>query len=214
MLANALLEQFVGGHHTLHYAGRDVTLTVRRVAAAISPAALAAGHLGRVQVTATDVRWSGRWLDRVTLTADEVQLRPARAPAVMLTARSIRIEVALAAERLSSWLPARRLIDARIGPDGVLRAVLRGAPRMGGVELEPHVAEATIRLCPRAVRIGRTLRVPLRLPAYRIRLPHLPYRLQLNGIEPVPAAIILSGWIPRWEGTLSLTALAGGLSAR
>jgi hypothetical protein len=208
MIADVLLDQFLGRRHTLRYAGRDVTLTVQRLAFTTGAAGLATGNLGRVQLTATDVIWPGGRLDRLALTADEVRLRPALAPAVVLTARSIRIEVTVAAERLSAWLPARRRVDVRIGPDGVLRAVLRVAPGMGGVELEPEVTGSSIRLRPRAVRMGRSLRVPIRLPAYRLGIPQLPHRLRVTAVEPGPATVTVCGTVPRWERVLSMTAVS------
>jgi hypothetical protein len=207
MLADVLLDQLFGRRQTLRYAGRDVTLTLQGLASTTSAAGLAAGHLGRIQLTATDVSWPGGRLDRMALTADEVRLRPVLAPAVVLTAWSIRLEVTVAAERLPTWLPAHRLLDLRVGPDGVLRAVLRVAPGMGGVELEPHVTGSSIRLRPRAVWMGRSLRVPIRLPAYRLRVPQLPHRLRITAVEPGPATVTVRGTIPRWERVLSTTAI-------
>jgi hypothetical protein len=143
----------------------------------------------------------------VTVTADDVRLRPALASAVVLTARSIRIEVTVAADRRPAWLPTHRLVDLRIGPDGVLRAVLRAAPGMGCIELEPQVIESSIRLRPRAVRVGRRLRIPFRCPAYRVRVPQLPHRLRLTAVEPGPATITICATVPRWECVLSMTAV-------
>jgi hypothetical protein len=75
-------------------------------------------------------------------------------------------------------------------------------------EADARVTGSSVRLRPRAVWIGRSLRVPLRLPAYRVRLPRLPHRLTLIAVETAPVAICLCGTIPRCEGTLSMTAVA------
>jgi hypothetical protein len=208
MLTDALLDQLLSGRHTLRYDGRDVTLTVRRVTAGTSPGGLAVGQFGPVLLTAADVSWPGGRLDQVTVTADEVRLRPALTSAAVLTARSIRIEATVAADRQPTWLPAHRLFDLRIGPDGVLRAVLRAAPRMGAIELEPEVIESSVRLRPRAVRLARSLRIPFRWPAYRVRVPQLPHGLWLTAVEPGPATVTLRGTISRWECELSMTAVA------
>lgn len=209
VLVNALLHQLVGRRLTLRYGGGDVVLTVQLVEAATMSAGLAAGHLGEVRLAATDLSWPGGRLERVAVTADDVRLRtPALATDVILAAVSVDIAATIDAEQLSGWLPVRRRVDLRIGSDGVLRAALRSAPWLGGIELEPQVSESEIWLRPRAVRMGRRLRLPIWLPAYRLRLPQLPHRMRVTAVECGPATITVSGVIPRWERALSATVVA------
>jgi hypothetical protein len=189
----------IGKTRTFTVAGNDLTLVLEDLSVQGSDLARAVGQYGQLSVLARDVEWDDYRLERLEIQARNVHLRPGTKP--VLVAAPIRCEAFLSAHAATGWLAS---VSPRLElsmQEGVPQVGLIGAPWVR-LEVEPGAGGQSIRVVPRALRL-LDRRLSLRVPAFHVPLPELPFDVMLTSMEPAPGGFILRGVLPEWQRPLA-----------
>jgi hypothetical protein len=199
----ALRRLVVGRRVTVHADGGPITLTVSQVEARLDLRRLSVGQLEDVRVSATDINWRSSRFDLASAVLRNVHLRPGARPTVV--AAPVHLTLDVPTEALDDLFPMMvPRFAGTVGDDGVARVRFAGRPGLGHVEVDAELDGSTLLLKPRAVTVRRRRwMLPVRTPAYRIRLPDLPHGLQLTEVCFEPGLLRLSGALPEWRMELS-----------
>jgi hypothetical protein len=188
-----------GRQRTFTLAGRDLTLTLEDLSVEGSDLARAVGQYGQLRALARDVDWGEYRFERVEVQARNVHLRPGTKP--VLVAAPIRFEAFLSAQAATRWLAAMSPRLELAMHEGVPQVGLAGAPWLR-LEVEPGASGTSIRVVPRALHV-LDRRLSLRVPAFNVPLPELPFDIMLTSVEPAPGGFVLRGVLPEWQRSLS-----------
>ena len=189
----------IGKRRTFIFAGRDLTMVLADVSVEGSDLARAVGQYGQLTVLARDVDWGEYRFERVEVQARNVHLRPGTKP--VLVAAPIRCEAFLSAQAATRWLAA---VSPRLElamHEGVPQVGLAGAPWLR-LEIEPGAGGQSIRVVPRALHL-LDRRLSLRVPAFHVPLPALPFDVILTAMEPAPGGFVMRGVLPEWQRPLA-----------
>jgi hypothetical protein len=199
MIVDTARNWLIGKKRTFTFAGRDLTLVLEDLSVEGSDLARAVGQYGQLRILARDVEWNDYRFERLEILARNVHLRPGTKP--VLVAAPIRCEAFLSAQAATRWLAAvsPRLELAMY--EGVPQVGLAGAPWLR-LEVEPGAGGQSIRVVPRALHL-LDRRLSLRVPAFHVPLPKLPFDVMLTSIEPAPGGFIMRGVLPEWQRSLS-----------
>ena len=203
----------IGRQRTFTLAGRDLTLTLEDLSVEGSDLARAIGQYGQLRALARDVDWGEYRFERVELQARNVHLRPGTKP--VLVAAPLRFEAFLSAQAATRWLAAMSPRLELAMHQGVPQVGLAGAPWLR-LEVEPGAGGTSIRVVPRALHL-LDRRLSLRVPAFHVPLPELPFDIMLTSVQAAPGGFVLRGVLPEWQRSLSradlerlLSVLRGG----
>lgn len=188
-----------GRRLTFASAGGAVTMTVTELDSRLDLHALTVGQVGDVRVAARDIRWAGGRFSRARAVLRNVHVRPSIPPRVV--AAPVDLEVDIAAGAVDD-LFGRRVprLAGEVGPDGVARVRWARRPGAGHLRIDVDLDGSTLRLRPRGLTVGQARwALPVRAPAYRVRLPDLPHGIQLTGVSFGPGVIRLTGTLPQWR---------------
>ena len=200
-IVGVLRARVVGKNRTFRVNGRDLTLILDDISVEGNDLARSMGQYGEVRITARDIEWDGGRLERMEIQARNVHLRPAVLPT--LVAAPVRWEVFVAAASASSWWAnAASRFDLGFST-GVPHIGLAGRRSWVRLELEVAAAGRSIRVRPRALRLGNW-RLPLLLPVRHVWLHSLPSDIVLTEIESDSAGVMLRGQLSEWRRSLSL----------
>jgi hypothetical protein len=203
----------IGKRRTFPLAGHDLTMVLEDVSVEGSDLARAVGQYGQLTILARDVDWGEYRFERVEIRARNVHLRPGTKP--VLVAAPVRCEAFLSAQAATRWLAA---VSPRLElamHEGVPQVGLAGAPWLR-LEVEPGAGGKSIRVVPRALHL-LDRRLSLRVPAFHVPLPELPFDVLLTAMEPAPGGFVMHGVLPEWQRSLAradierlLTTIRGG----
>ena len=148
---------------------------------------------------ACDIEWADNRIDRVTAVLHNVGIRPSTRPE--LSAAPVHLRADIPGTVVPEWFAAvAPRLSGDIGDDGIARVFLARRPGWGHVQVVAQLEGSTLWLHPHAlVWRRRQLRLPARLPGYRVRLPELPRGLKLTGLDFGPQRIRLSGELAEWR---------------
>ncbi len=190
----------IGKKRTFTIAGRELTLVLEDLSVEGSDLARAVGQYGQLRMLARDVEWGDYRFERLEIQARNMHLRPGTKP-VLVTA-PIRCEAFLSAQAATRWL-------ASVSPRLEL-AMYEGVPQVGlarapwlRLEVEPGAGGQSIRVVPRALHLLDRRLSLLRVPAFHVPLPELPFDVMLTAIEPAPGGFVMRGVLPEWQRTLA-----------
>ena len=189
----------IGKRRTFTLGGRELTMVLEDVSVEGSDLARAVGQYGQLRILARDVDWGEYRFERVEVQARNVHLRPGTKP--VLVAAPIRCEAFLSAQAATRWLAA---VSPRLElamHEGVPQVGLAGAPWLR-LEIEPGAGGQSIRVVPRALHL-LDRRLSLRVPAFHVPLPELPFDVLLTAMEPAPGGFVMRGVLPEWQRSLS-----------
>jgi hypothetical protein len=189
----------IGKRRTFAFAGHDLTLVLEDLSVEGSDLARAVGQYGQLRILARDVDWGDYRFERVEVQARNVHLRPGTKP--VLVAAPIRCEAFLSAQAATRWLAS---VSPRLElamHEGVPQVGLAGAPWLR-LEIEPGAGGQSIRVVPRALHL-LDRRLSLRVPAFHVPLPELPFDVLLTSMEPAPGGFVMRGVLPEWQRSLS-----------
>jgi len=191
----------IGRRRTFTFAGRDLTLTLEDISVEGSDLARAVGQYGEVRLLARDVEWDGYRLARLEIEARNMYLRPGTKP--VLVAAPIRFEAFVSAAVASRWLA---VVSPRLElatHAGVPQVGMIGAPWVR-LEVEAGAGGKSVRVVPRALHLLDRRVSVLRIPAFHVPLPELPFDdVMLTSVEPAPGGFVLRGILPEWRRPLS-----------
>jgi hypothetical protein len=191
----------IGKNRTFRVNGRDVALILDDISVEGTDLARSMGQYGEVRIAARDIEWDGGRLERMEIRARNVHLRPAVSPT--LVAAPVRWEALVAVSSASSWwASAASRFDLAFSA-GVPHIGLAGRRPWVRLELEAAAAGRSIRLQPRALRLGKW-RMPLRLPAHHVGLRSLPRDVVLTAVETDSVGIVVRGYLSEWRRSVSL----------
>lgn len=189
----------IGKRRTFAFAGHDLTMVLEDLSVEGSDLARAVGQYGQLRILARDVDWGEYRFERVEVQARNVHLRPGTKP--VLVAAPIRCEAFLSAQAATRWLAS---VSPRLElamHEGVPQVGLAGAPWLR-LEIEPGAGGQSIRVVPRALHL-LDRRLALRVPAFHVALPELPFDVMLTSMEPAPGGFVMRGVLPEWQRPLS-----------
>jgi hypothetical protein len=189
----------IGKRRTFAFAGHDLTLVLEDLSVEGSDLARAVGQYGQLRILARDVDWGDYRFERVEVQARNVHLRPGTKP--VLVAAPIRCEAFLSAQAATRWLAS---VSPRLElamHEGVPQVGLAGAPWLR-LEIEPGAGGQSIRVVPRALHL-LDRRLSLRVPAFHVPLPELPFDVTLTSMEPAPGGFVMRGVLEEWQRSLS-----------
>jgi hypothetical protein len=189
----------IGKQRTFTLDGRELTLTLEDLSVEGSDLARAVGQYGQLRALARDVDWGEYRFERVEVQARNVHLRPGAKP--VLVAAPVRFEAFLSAQAATRWLAA---VSSRLElamHEGVPQVGLAGAPWLR-LEVEPGAGGKSIRVVARALHL-LDRRLPLRVPAFHVPLPELPFDVLLTSMEPAPGGFVMHGVLPEWQRPLA-----------
>ncbi len=189
----------IGKQRTFTLGGRELTLTLEDLSVEGSDLARAVGQYGQLRALARDVDWGEYRFERVEVQARNVHLRPGTKP--VLVAAPLRVEAFLSAQAATRWLAAASPRLELAMHEGVPQVGLAGAPWLR-LEVEPGAGGQSIRVVPRALHL-LDRRLPLRVPAFHVPLPELPFDVLLTSMEPAPGGFIMRGVLPEWQRPLA-----------
>ena len=190
----------IGKKRTFTFAGLDLTLVLEDLAVEGSDLAKAVGQYGQVRMLARDVEWDDYRLDRLEVHAKNVHLRPSTKP--VLIAAPIRFEAFVSAAAASRWLAAVSPRLELATHAGVPQVGMIGAPWVR-LEVEAGAEGKSIRVVPRALHLLDRRVTLLRIPAFHVPLPELPFDVMLTSVEPAPGGFVMRGLLPEWQRPLS-----------
>ena len=199
-IVDAVRARLIGKNRTFRVKGRDLTMVLDDISVDGTDLARSMGQYGEVRIAAHDIEWEGGQLEQMEIRARNVHLWPGTAPT--LVAAPVLWEVNIRASFASSWLATVEprfdlAIDASSPHIG-----LAGRAPWARVEVEAASEGRSILLRPRRLRLG-SRRLPLRLPAYHVSLASLPSDVVLTSVEPLPAGIVMRGFVGEWRRSLS-----------
>jgi hypothetical protein len=189
----------IGKRRTFTFAGQELTLVLEDLSVEGSDLAKAVGQYGQLSILARDVEWGDYRFEWVEVQARNVHLRPGTKP--VLVAAPICCEAFLSAQAATRWLAA---VSPRLElamHQGVPQVGLAGAPWLR-LEIEPGAGGQSIRVVPRALHL-LDRRLSLRVPAFHVPLPELPFDVILTSMEPAPGGFVMRGVLPEWQRSLS-----------
>jgi LmeA-like phospholipid-binding len=190
----------IGRKRTFTFAGLDLTLVLEDLSVEGSDLAKAVGQYGTVRMLARDVEWDDYQLERLEIQARNVHLRPSSKP--VLVAAPIRFEAFLSAAAASRWLAAYSPRLELATHAGVPQVGMIGAPWVR-LEVQAGAEGKSIRVVPRALHLLDRRVSVLRIPAFHVPLPELPFDVMLTSVEPAPGGFIMRGLLPEWQRSLS-----------
>lgn len=201
-LFTTLRRLVVGRRLTARLDEGDLTMTVTEFDSRLDVRGLSVGQLNDIKLAARDIRWRTSTFDHATVVLHNVHMKPTSPLVVVAAPVEMTLEVPAAAlDDLFRWLAPR--FSGEIGSDGVARLRMARRPQLGHAEVEATVDGSTLWLRPRGVTIGGSRwRLPVRTPAYPVRLPEFAHGLQLTGIVFAPGAVRLTGTLPQWRAEL------------
>ena len=123
----------------------EISLALEELGVNPSPLELALGHLGDLQVSARDVTWGGRRVDRLIVTARNVHVRPGRN--AVFVAAPVDVTVTICQASLDDWLGPSRHARLNLLDDAVAIS-RRGQELWGSVEFEPRVGPSDLSFIP------------------------------------------------------------------
>jgi hypothetical protein len=85
---------------------------------------------------------------------------------------------------------------------GVPQVGMIGAPWVR-LEVEAGAEGKSIRVVPRALHLLDRRVSLLRIPAFHVPLPELPFDVMLTSVEPAPGGFVMRGLLPEWQRPLS-----------
>ena len=213
MMVSAARSWLIGKKRAFRLRDQEVTLFLTDISVEGPEIARAVGQYGQVTIAARDIGWGDHQLERMTVRARNVHVRPGARPVLM--AAPVLCEALVPASTVSRWLATRAPRLSLTLREGVPQIAVAGAP-WARVEVEPAAQGRSIRIQPRALHL-RNRRLPLRFPPLHLSLPVLRGGLMLTSIEPAPAGFVLRWEVTEWERSLSrddverlLTAMRGG----
>ncbi|CAN5866385.1 LmeA family phospholipid-binding protein [soil metagenome] len=197
----------VGRRLTVRLDDGDLTMLVADVESRLDVRRLAVGQLDDVTIAAVDIGWDAgvyeQAFDRATVVARNVHLRPGAPPVVVAAPVELSLDIPTAALDDLFLLASPRLAG-EIGTDGVARVRWASRPLMGHLEVDAQLDGSALFVKPRILSFGRRRWVlPVRTPAYRVRLPRLPHGLQLTEVEFEPGVMRVRGTLPEWRMAIS-----------
>ena len=190
----------IGKKRTFTFAGLNLTLVLEDLSVEGSDLAKAVGQYGQVRMLARDVEWGDYQLERLEIQARNVHLRPSTKP--VLVAAPIRFEAFLSAAAASRWLAAYSPRLELATHAGVPQVGMIGAPWVR-LEVEAGAEGKSIRVVPRALHLLDRRVSLLRIPAFHVPLPELPFDVMLTSVEPAPGGFVMRGLLPEWQRSLS-----------
>ncbi|WP_326546653.1 hypothetical protein QGN32_24100 [Mycolicibacterium sp. ND9-15] len=195
----------VGRRLSVRVDSADVTLTVTEFDSRLDVRALSVGQLNDVRLAARDIRWNGAAFDHATAVLHNVHMRPTAPPVLVAAPVELMLEVpAPVLDDVFRWAAPR--LSGAVGADGVARLRLARRPTAGHLEVDARMDGSTLWLKPRFLALGRTRwPLPVRTPAYPVRLPGLPPGVQLTGISFAPGVVRLSASVAEWRTDLPIT---------
>jgi hypothetical protein len=186
VIVDAARNWLIGKKRTFTFSGTDLTLVLEDLSVEGSD-------------LARDVEWGDYRFEWLEIQARNVHLRPGTKP--VLVAAPIRCEAFLSAQAATRWLAS---VSPRLElamHEGVPQVGLTGAPWLR-LEVEPGAGGQSIRVVPRALHL-LDRRLSLRVPAFHVPLPELPFEVMLTSMEPAPGGFIMRGVLPEWLRPLS-----------
>ncbi|HUB21916.1 MAG TPA: LmeA family phospholipid-binding protein [Streptosporangiaceae bacterium] len=198
-IVDAARNWLIGKKRTFSVAGQDLTLVLEDLSVEGSDLARAVGQYGQLRILARDVEWDDYRLERLEVEARNVHLRPGTKP--VLVSAPIRGEAFLSAAAASRWLAAASPRLELAMHAGVPQVGLVGAPWLR-LEVEAGAEGKSIRVVPRALHL-LDQRLALRVPAFHVPLPELPFDIMLTSVEPAPGGFVLRGVQPEWQRPLA-----------
>jgi hypothetical protein len=200
MLVDTARNRLIGKRRTFAFAGHDLTMVLEDLSVEGSDLALAVGQYGQVRILARDVEWSGYRLEWLEVQARNVHLRPGTKP--VLVAAPVRSEAFVSAADASRWLAGVSPRLELATHAGVPQVGMIGAP-WARLEVEAGAEGKSIRIVPRALHLLDRRLSLLRIPAFHVPLPELPFDVTLTSVEPAPGGFVLRGLLPEWQRPLS-----------
>jgi hypothetical protein len=191
----------LGRRLTVQLDDGDLTVTVARFDSRLDVRGFVTGELTDVRLIATDIRWRTAELEQAEVTLRHVHVLPGPPPVLVAAPVEVSIDVPagalgdLVGDTAARW-------TGEIDEDGVGRIRFARRPRLGHVEVDVGITSerAGTTLWVRAVALGSgRWRMPVRTPAYRIRLPELAHGLRLTGVQLTPGVVRVDGAIPQWQ---------------
>ncbi|MGV0836518.1 hypothetical protein [Mycolicibacterium thermoresistibile] len=203
-----------GRRLTVRIDGTDVGLTITEFDSRLDVLRLSVGQLSEVHLAARDIQWADNRIDRVTAVLHNVRIQPSTRPE--LVAAPVHLTADIPAGVVPGWFASvAPRVSGDVGHDGIARIWLTRRPGWGQLLVDARLDDPTphtptpadpapghpsLWLYPRAVVWRRRrIRLPARLPGYRLRLPDLPHGLRLTGLGFAPGQICLSGELTEWR---------------
>jgi hypothetical protein len=191
----------IGRRRTFTFAGLDLAMVLEDLSVEGSDLAKAVGQYGQVRMLARDVEWDDYRLERLEIRARNVHLRPASKP--VLVAAPIRFEAFVSAAAASRWLAAVSTRLELATHAGVPQVGMIGAPWVR-LEVEADAEGKSIRVVPRALHLLDRRVSVLRIPAFHVPLPELPFDdVTLTSVVPAPGGFVLRGLLAEWQRPLA-----------
>jgi LmeA-like phospholipid-binding len=179
--------------------GTELTLRVETFDARPDSVGLAIGQLDDVRIVARDVQWRRLACERLVLVCRNVHLRPLPVP--VLVSAPVEVELTVAAADLRQQVATLRP-QLRVEVDGEARLRWAERPQWGALVVVPEVTDTALYLRPVALWCGsRRLPLPRWAPPLRVRVPALPRRLRLRGVEVRPDAVVVRLAADQWRET-------------
>ena len=129
-----------------------------------------------------------------------MHLRPGTKP--VLVAAPVRCEAFVSAAAASRWLAGVSPRLELATHAGVPQVGVTGAPWVR-LEVEAGAEGKSIRVVPRALHLLDRRVTLLRIPAFHVPLPELPFDVMLTSVEPAPGGFVMRGLLPEWQRPLS-----------
>ncbi|MGO4446782.1 hypothetical protein AB4Z42_25880 [Mycobacterium sp. 2YAF39] len=176
-----------------------LNLTITEFDSTLDVRGLSVGQLNDVRIAARDIQWEDKAFDRATAVLHNVYMRPTAPPVLVAAPVELTVEVPAAAlSELFRWAAPR--LSGEVGSDGIARLRMARRPMLGHIEVDARLDGSTLWLHPR-VLVARRSRwaLPVKTPAYRVRLPDLPHGLRLTRVSFAPDVVCLSASVSEWQ---------------
>ncbi|BBZ33440.1 hypothetical protein AWB99_09540 [Mycolicibacterium confluentis] len=180
----------------------DIAMTVTAFDSRLDVLAMARGRLDDVRLRADDITWDTCVFTHGTARLHNVRIRPGTPP--VLVAAPVHLTLDIPAATLDVlFRQVSRWFVGDVGDDGVARVHLARRAGWGYLVVDARLQESgppAVVFAPRSLVLGRRhRRIPMRLRAYRVRLPELPHGLELTQVHFEPNLLRLSGTVPEWH---------------
>jgi hypothetical protein len=193
----------VGRQVTVRLDRGDLKMTVTEFESSLDPGRLAVGQLDDVRISANDISWDASGFEHATALLHNVHVRPGTPPVVVAAPVELSLDVP-AETVVELFLLATGRFVGELGDDGAARVYWSRRPAWGHVEVDAELDGSALALRPRALTLRRRRwALPVRTPAYRLRLPELPHGLQLTDVRLEPGLLRLTGTLPEWRIEIS-----------
>ncbi len=198
----------IGRRVTIRLDGGDLTMTVTKFDSRLDMRRLAAGQIDDMRINADRITWGTGKFGQLRALLRNVHIQPGT-PA-MLVAAPVQLAVDIPADTFEGLLAGQspsgrpRRFGGQLDADGTARVRWTRRPNWGNLEVDAELDGPTLRLRPRALTVGSPRwELPARIPARRVRLPELPYGLQLTDVRITLGLLRLRGTLPRWQMEIS-----------